>query len=301
MAEKKKKSGIFTKIVLVICILVCAFCVFELGSIGYQYYHDRQEYLELQNKYRTEYGLDLDWTGLEDLNKDIKGWIYLDKTIIDYPIVHNPDASYDYYLHRNVYKNYLYAGSIFMDVRNRGDFSDFNTIIYGHHMKDGSMFHVLTDYTEQKFYDEHPEMIIVTPNQAYKVKLFAGEIVKEDDKDVYACNFNSRAERQALIDRLIKNSTFKAKDVNVTPDDKIVTFSTCSYGSIGDDETERYVVCGMLEKTELAKIKLSPKEPSLWEILTPDRLIMIGAGIAVLIILIIIIKLVRRKNKIERE
>ncbi len=297
MSEKKKKSNIGYKIVIGICILVAGFCLFELGKIGYTYYHDRQEYYKLQNQVKTEYGLDIDWKKLEGINKDIKAWIYCDKTVIDYPVVHNPEASYDYYLHRNVYKDYIYAGSIFMDVNTKGDFSDFNTIIYGHHMKDGSMFHVLTDYTDQKYYEEHPEFIIVTPNQAYKLKLFAGQLVQSDDKQIYGINFATRDEKQALLDRLITKSTFKAKDVNVTPDDHIVTLSTCSYGSIGNDENERYIVAGVLEPTELAKITITPKEPSLWEILTPDKLIMIGIGLVIVIVLIIVIRVIRKKNK----
>ncbi len=184
-----------------------------------------------------------------------------------------------------------------MDVNNAGDFSDFNTIIYGHHMKDGSMFHVLTDYTEQEYYEKHPEFIIVTPNQTYKLKLFAGEIVPGDDKQIYGINFATNQEKQDLIDRLIKYSTFNAKNVKVTPNDHIVTLSTCSYGSIGDDENDRYVVAGVLEPTQLSNLTVTPKEPSLWEILTPDKLIMIGVGIIVIAAAITVIVIVSKKKK----
>ena len=86
----------------------------------------------------------VDWANLKAINEDIIGWIQIEGTEISYPIVKGIDNSY--YLNHTVQKTYNIAGSIFLDYRNERDFSDSKNIIYGHNMKDGSMFHVLRNY-----------------------------------------------------------------------------------------------------------------------------------------------------------
>ena len=95
--------------------------------------------------------------------KEIIGWIYSDGTPINYPIVQTTNN--EYYLRRLIDGTYNQAGSIFMDYKNSSDFSDYNTIIYGHNMKNDSMFGTLTSYESQDYYNEHKEMYLYSENK----------------------------------------------------------------------------------------------------------------------------------------
>ncbi len=128
--------------------------------------------LETKDRLSERAPLTVDFEALQAVNPDIIGWIYCADTIINYPVLQGEDN--DFYLQHSYDKNPLKQGSIFIDVENKRDFSDRNTIIYGHHMKDGSMFSVLHSWRNQEFYEEHPVMWLLTPEQDYKIVLFSG-------------------------------------------------------------------------------------------------------------------------------
>lgn len=112
----------------------------------------RDQYIN--NEHESEINIDFD--GLSVINDDIVGWIRSIDNVIDYAIVQGSDN--EHYLTHMFDKSYNKAGAIFMDYSNDPDFSDENTIIYGHNMKDGSMFAYLLNYKDQTFYDQHPIM-----------------------------------------------------------------------------------------------------------------------------------------------
>ena len=100
-------------------------------------------------------------------------------TGLNYPIVQAEDN--DYYLYRLLDGTWNKNGTIFMDYVNRSDFSDQNTLVYGHHMKSGAMFGALVQYKKQEFYDAHPYLYLYTPQQSYRLDLIAGSVVDYDD------------------------------------------------------------------------------------------------------------------------
>ena len=100
----------------------------------------------------------VDFEGLLKINDDLVGWIYIDGTNVDYPIVHGPDNNF--YLYKMFDGNYNRSGSIFMDGANSADFSDKHTLIHGHHMKNDTMFSGLPKYKDQQFYAQHPVVLI---------------------------------------------------------------------------------------------------------------------------------------------
>ena len=174
----------------------------------------------------------VDFESLWDLNEDIVAWIYCPNTKINYPIVQSYDN--DYYLYRLLDGSWNVNGTIFMDYRNDSDFSDNNTLIYGHHMKTGAMFGEVINYKWQSFYDEHPCMYIYTPDQTYRLDLFAGCIV-DSIADIYSLNPSDEAIRNCIY-----NSTFDAE--LSWPTGRVVTLSTCTY----EYDDARYVVLGDL-------------------------------------------------------
>lgn len=178
--------------------------------------------------------LSVDFDYLQDINQDVVAWIYSEDTPINYPVVLSADNSD--YLHRLLDGTYNAAGTLFMDFRNSGDFSEENSIIYGHHMNNGSMFASLEMYRTQSYYDEHPVLYLLTPDGDYKLELIAGKTVHADDQIMYSTNLTVEEAQERM-----ENSDFQA-DVTLDPQDHFVTLSTCAYSFHG----ARYVVTGVL-------------------------------------------------------
>ncbi len=169
---------------------------------------------------------------------DAIGWIYCPNSKIDYGVVEAEEN--DYYLHRFYDGSYSVGGSLFADCCNARDFSDENTVIYGHNMGDKTKFGLLIYYKEQYYYDEHPVMYISTPRMNYRLELFTA-FLTDADSDVYTFNFESEEAYGAWLKKVCAESDFKC-DVNVTTKDRVVTLSTCSY----EYYDARYVVIGKL-------------------------------------------------------
>lgn len=110
---------------------------------------------------KQEETVTVDFAALQEINPDVVAWIRI-PGVLEYPVVRGGDNSY--YLNHTVQKTYNIAGSIFLDYRNERDFSDSKNIIYGHNMKDGSMFHVLRNYQDIDFFQEHTDMEVYLPD-----------------------------------------------------------------------------------------------------------------------------------------
>ncbi len=171
---------------------------------------------------------------------DVVGWLYCPDTVINYPVARGEDNSY--YLARLPDGTYNNNGSIFMDYRCAADFSDWNSILYGHNMKNDTMFGTLEDFRKQEYYDAHPVLYLLTPAQDYKIVLIGGCTTPGDDKDTYGIPI-SLEERNALIEKAQQNSTFQA-DVEIGNEERLITLSTCAYDYTG----ARYVLVGVLRE-----------------------------------------------------
>lgn len=184
----------------------------------------------------------VDFKGLKALNRDVIGWIYVPDTEINYPIVHTTDN--DYYLDHMVDRTENSSGAIFLDARNPGDLSDLHNIIYGHHMKNGSMFAALKGYKKQEFFDEHKEGYLITEAGVYKIDFFTGHVANVEE-DAWQLDFADSTEFDNWIKSLQDISAFKS---DLTPEygDKIFTLSTCSY----EFDDARFVLSGKLTKIE---------------------------------------------------
>lgn len=179
----------------------------------------------------------VDFSALEKENADIIAWLYCEDTPIHLPIVQGRDNSY--YLQHLFDGTRNSSGTLFADDRNSGDFSDSNTIIYGHSMKNKEMFGSLSAYREQAYFDEHRTMWLLTPQGVYRVELVAG-YVTQTTSDVYTFP-QSAEEVYALVLSAAEQSTFDA-DIAFTKTDRFLTLSTCSY----EYDNARYVLIGRL-------------------------------------------------------
>lgn len=181
----------------------------------------------------------IDFASLLEQNSDVVGWIYCQDTPINYPVVQAKDN--DKYLRRDLSGKYLVSGTVFVDYRNGAIGEDANYIVYGHNMKDGTMFSSLSKYKEQSYYDEHPVLYFLTSTGDYKIELYAGIVVKRDAL-IYMPNPDEKGFAEFLSNAKEK-STFKS-EVEITENDTLITLSTCSY----EYNHARYIVIGKLNK-----------------------------------------------------
>lgn len=179
----------------------------------------------------------IDFGALRAINGDVAAWLRCPGTNIDYPVVQGADNSR--YLRRLITGEYNRSGTLFIDSRNRA-FADRNTVIYGHNMRDQSMFWTLLRYQKQAFYDGRPTMRISVPEGEYTVELFAGYIASPDD-GAWKREFADDAEFEVWLGLARSRSMFDS-GVQVGAGDRVVTLSTCAYNFPG----AKYVVLGKL-------------------------------------------------------
>jgi len=170
---------------------------------------------------------------------DVVAWLYCEGTPINYPIVQGEDN--EYYMYRLMDGKYNKSGTLFMDCRNQADFSDWNTIIYGHNMKNGSMFGTLLKYQDPKYYEEHPVMYLLTPEKHYEIKLVSAYVTPADS-ETYTIP-ETQAEKEAMLLKAYRTSSF-ISGVQPLREDRMITLSTCAY----DLQDARYVVLGLLRE-----------------------------------------------------
>jgi sortase B len=181
--------------------------------------------------------ISVDLAGLGEENSDIIGWIYFENEDISYPILYSGDNTT--YL-RTTYKGeQSTAGSIFLDGESTPDFSDPNVLIYGHNMRDLSMFGRLRYYkTNKDYYENHQYFQIITADKVYRYQVFAAADVKDNDQIYYAYG-PQPSDFEGAVDHILSRSYLKTDLYN--DDDSIVTLSTCT--SVADDE--RLVICAV--------------------------------------------------------
>ena len=190
------------------------------------------------NEIKSTTPIEVDFNKLKEINSNINAWIYMEDSIINYPIVKGNDNSF--YLNHSIDGKYNPNGSLFIDYRNKDNFEDMVTYIYGHHMKNNTMFGNLELFKEQNYYDNHKEMYLFTKEENYILELFAG-FTTADGSEIY--NYINSDSNKKLVDYAKSKSNF-ITNIEISNKDKVVVLSTCSY----DYENARYVLLGILKK-----------------------------------------------------
>lgn len=189
---KKKKTVGDHILTIVLIVAICIFCyaAFNLYHIYTEYKKGTDEYNSISEMAVTERDPDqveemnqpdeqpvapvsVDFDSLRSINEDVIGWIYMEALPeISYPVVQGEDNNF--YLHQTYEKNYNFAGTIFIDYENKRDFSDCNTLVYGHNMKNGSMFGMLKKYrADETLYNASKYFWILTPEKDYRYEIIA--------------------------------------------------------------------------------------------------------------------------------
>lgn len=187
---------------------------------------DKQDdYLKVNETTDWKDLVDVDISGLKDVNKDVSGWIYFENIDISYPVLYSQDNSK--YLRRTYTGESLTAGSIFIEGTNSNDFTDAHTIIYGHNMDDRSMFGKLEYFvTVNDYINDHEYFQIITENKKYRYKIISYKIVG-DDSDVYTVYKAGGQNFVNFVNDDILSGNLMEYDYDIDSGDHIITLSTC--------------------------------------------------------------------------
>ena len=188
--------------------------------------------------------LQVDFNKLEEINPDIIAWIEIPGLEISYPVVQGKDN--EYYLHHLITGEKYKSGSIFMDFHNQEDLSDRNSIIYGHNMKEGSMFGTLDQYQEQSLYQNYPCFYMYVPGYVYEYQIFYC-YEAPTDHPAYTYAFADSEDYEVFLETLQRSAMYDT-GTTVTRENQIVTLSTC----VNTRKDYRYLVHGKLKQ----KIKM---------------------------------------------
>lgn len=192
-------------------------------------------------------GCPVDFAGMWEVNEDVYAWITIPGTVIDYPILqHATDNTY--YLNYNIDGSYGYPGCIYTENLNSKDFTDNNTVIYGHNMKNGSMFSGLHKFEDASFFEEHTKVYIYTPEKEYEYTIFAAYIY-DDRHLLYSFDFANEQVYATYLEDIQNMRSMNAllrEDIAVTAEDKIITLVTC----IGNQPEKRLLVQAVLNQEE---------------------------------------------------
>lgn len=187
----------------------------------------------------------LDWQALKEENEHIYAWIYIPETNVDYPIVQHPTDS-SYYLRRGLDGKKLTAGCIYTENINTTDFTDPNTLIYGHNMRNQTMFATLHNFEDQTFFENNRYMYIYMPDKVLVYDIFAA-YVRDNKHLLLAYSYETEEEIQANFESIFtiddKNAHYR-DGVELTAEDKIISLSTCVTGDT--QKVKRYIVQGVL-------------------------------------------------------
>lgn len=228
------------------------------------------------------------------VNPDVCGWLTVNDTGIDYPLVHGEDN--DEYMNKTADLQFALSGSLFLNYLNQPDFSDRNTIIYGHHMEGPSMFGVLDQYVKEDFFNAHEDGLLYYEGQWHELDIFAFLEVDAYDQEIYSIAEDDASYAEYL--EYIRANASQYRDVGVTTQDHIIVMSTC----MTDKTNGRYIVTAKIGGITDGPQSEETERSYARDGLSPQTLNLIFACIGGLIIfLLILIYLLYRRHKRKKE
>lgn len=239
--KKQPKQRGTRRIVLNVLIVVLA-CVFlysayRLYGIVSVYYHNWKLQSQIQELFYQQPDEETDRVNSQDVvltnplepiqqfNDEVVGWISIPDTTVDYPVVQGSDN--EYYLNHNINGESTICGSIFLDYRNNLESGGENYVLYGHRMKDDSMFGNLAKFLQEDFYKCHQTFTLITEKTTYTCEIFA---VYQTTTAFYynQPQFSGTDEYMSFIESCRSRSMYTT-NIEITADDSILTLSTCDY------------------------------------------------------------------------
>lgn len=240
MKKKKNRVKSIALNVIMICLAgIVAVSGWKVYTIIRDYNANRDVYKKIAELAMPKgFTGEIDFNALRKVNPDIVGWLYYESTNINYPIVKGKDN--DQYLHLSFDGTWTVGGTLFVDAITESPFEQFNTIVYGHHMFDHSMFGDIEKLKDTEYCKEHPQFELITPEGKYHLRVCAF-LNQPADSEIYTTNFYDNAGKEQYID-LIKSLASYITTEEMTADSRLVILSTCAY----EYQDARYMVVGKM-------------------------------------------------------
>lgn len=235
------------KLILVVFLIVTVLCGKYLLDYWLDSYENRQNYRQVEEtafpdkdtddeeadssqEERGREADDFDYQALLEENEDCIGWLKIDGTDISYPVVQGTDN--EFYLHHDFQKKYAICGTLMLDYRNDIAGEQEHLIIYGHQMKDGSMFKQLNGYKKKEYYLAHNKITLYLKDQKYQYEVAAVYVTNVANSGDYY-NYLHKETRKQQMDYLQKMAAYQLYPTGVTvrEDDELLSLSTCEYSS----------------------------------------------------------------------
>ena len=240
MRRKKSKVRRIALDIIMVCLAgIVVFSGYRVYKIMHDYKVNRDIYSKIAELAMPQgFTGDIDFDALREVNPDIVGWIYYEGTNINYPIVQGKDN--DYYLHISFDGTWTLGGTLFADAITEDPFNQFNTIVYGHHMQDHTMFGDIKELRDTEYCKAHPQFELITPEGKYHLRICAF-VHQPSDSAIYTTNFHDEEGKQEYIN-LIKSLATYITTEEMTAEDRLVILSTCAY----EYQEARYMVVGKM-------------------------------------------------------
>lgn len=236
------------KFIMFICLCVFIYSAYNLIKIGYTYYMlDKttkdmvhtyiKEPTKKTNSYQEAIERKIDFVSLKKRNPDVIGWIYIPDTAIDEVVLKG--ANNDTYLRHTIDHEYNVGGQVFIDEINSKNFTDMNTIVYGHNMFNGSRFGALENFTKkQSYFDKHKNVFIYTPDgKVYVYDIYAAKVL-----NAYSHLYTNQVDYKKYIQEFMKDAAYTRNISNKKA--PLLMLSTCT----SSDNDDRYVLSARLKK-----------------------------------------------------
>ena len=259
--KKKKKSSTLSNLMIGVLIGIICVCLFKLGPYYLSRGKSKKDYQKMADKVvqtSTEAedstgdtkpvnddwwykDVKVDLASLQKINSETAAWVRFDhpkQICVNYPVM--ACGSDEKYLHHNIYGKYSYPGVLFLSKDNSTDLSDYSQIIYGHNMRNGTMFGTLKRLKDKRIYKKNQYFTIYTIDMAYRYRIFSVFATKVGSR-VYTTGYAPDKEYQSYLHYLKANSEFNTH-VKVSKEDPTTILSTCTSSS----DNSRFVVCGIL-------------------------------------------------------
>lgn len=251
--ERQKRISIIFAILAILFALIAIIQFIKVKFAGYEYtiLEETNSSVETyQNESLNPGAMNsidirtIDFEALQLRNPDVYAWIEVPGTNVDYPILqHETDNSY--YLTHTIDHEKTISASIYTENYNAKDFDDLHTVIYGHNMKNGTMFRTLHNFEEADFFNEHKDVIIYLPGETRYYEIFAAYTF-DNRHLLFSYDWTDATEHKDYLDEVLSGSGTRFHIDNtrtLTGDDKIITLSTCVNSG---DSTKRYLVQAVL-------------------------------------------------------
>lgn len=248
--QQKQKLSAARWIVILACSAVFLFSLYNMIDI-FQKYSASKEIYDNAEKIYTEPTEEeepippvIDFDALTAVNRDVIGWIFIEDTNVNYPLLKGKTNKQ--YLFQSYEKKYAVAGSIFLDYRCSEDLSDYNTVVYGHNMKNGTMFGKLDKYLKKDYLEQHPYVYLILPDGTWnKYRVFSC-YQAEVEGPTYDLPMDTKKKIKSFVSLLKEKNQYAAEKLYTpTGEDRILTLSTCTNDSRND---VRFVVNCVLEE-----------------------------------------------------